>query len=167
MCSFQFCRSSICGSGIVRDKVNGTVILATKDLLSLIQLSVVRELDSGMGFYRVLNRCKAAVAGKKQTLPKTKSYGKLGAHGVYDGFLVNVVALPAVNPFGNGIEGILFVWPWNCDSIGYQCVCKDVFKDDLLGERIDIVINFCNPSSNGISCAALVVDSVQKFILIL
>ena len=53
-----------------------------------------------MGFYRVLNRCKAAVAGKKQTLPRTKSYGKLGAHGVYDGFLVNVVALPAVNPFG-------------------------------------------------------------------
>ena len=46
MRSFQLCRSSICGSGIVRDKVNGTVILATKDLLSLIQLSVVRELDT-------------------------------------------------------------------------------------------------------------------------
>ena len=35
---------------------------------------MVRELDSGMGFYRVLNRCKAAVAGKKWATEKVLAH---------------------------------------------------------------------------------------------
>ena len=51
MCSFQFFRPPVCGSSIVGDKINGIVAFVFEDLLSLIQLSVVRKLDGGMSFY--------------------------------------------------------------------------------------------------------------------
>ena len=138
----QFSRASICVPSVVGDKVNGVIVLAAKDLFCLVQLSVVRKLDSGMGFYRFFNGCKATVAGKEQTLSRTKIHRKLRADSVYNGFFVDVIAFPAINPFSYRIEGVLFIRIRNCDSLSYLDVCEDVFEDNLFREGVDIVINF-------------------------